>query len=121
MAVAMIARSLAAAGALALAGAGLSGQPGRDVGGNHGQLGVGARSERLGDSLVELILGYQAVDVGGLERVDHALAVGVGRPQATTAIPRCHLVLQPGPSKLPPAITTNDGCQGSVPAVARTT
>jgi hypothetical protein len=61
------------------------GQPGRNIGGNQGQFGEGARSERLADPGVELILGHQAVHVCGLERVDHVLTVGVGRPQAAVA------------------------------------
>jgi UDP:flavonoid glycosyltransferase YjiC (YdhE family) len=72
------------------------GQPGRDVGGDHGQIGVGARGERLADPRVELVLGHQAVHISGLERADHALAVGVGCSQAAMPAPRCHLVLWPG-------------------------
>jgi len=61
------------------------------------------------------------MDVGGLERVDHAFAVRVGCPQAATAIPPLPSRAPARPSKLPLAITTTTACQGVLQAVARTT
>ena len=71
-------------------------QPGRDVGRNRCQIRISARSERLADPRVELLLGHQAIHVRGFECVDDAVAVGVGCAQAPTVFPCCHLARWPG-------------------------
>jgi hypothetical protein len=63
---------------------------GGDVGGERGQFGVGPRGERLACPRVKLVFGQPTVREGGLERVDHVLAVGVGRSEMAAAR-RCSL------------------------------
>ena len=62
-----------------------AGGPGRDVGGERGQVGVGPRGERLARPGVEFVLGQLAVYERGLQRADHLLAVGLARPEPVTA------------------------------------
>src|ERR1022692_766402 len=57
------------------------GQPGRDVGGESGQVCIGPRGERAVRAQVQLVLGQPAMDERVLERVDHVLTIGVGRPR----------------------------------------
>jgi hypothetical protein len=54
-----------------------SGRPGRDVGGEGGQVRVSLRGERLADPQAELIPGQPSLHERGLEHVDYLLAVGV--------------------------------------------
>jgi hypothetical protein len=49
------------------------------------EFGVGPRGERLPHPVVQLVLVQPAVREGGLERVDHMLAIGVRGPQAAMA------------------------------------
>jgi len=53
-----------------------------DVGGDRGQLPVGAGRERLAAPRVEFVPDQPALHERGLEQVDHPLAVGVRGPQA---------------------------------------
>jgi hypothetical protein len=62
-----------------------AGRPGGDVSGERGQLRVGPRGKRLAHPHVELVLVQPALHERGLERGDHVLAVGVGRPQVAAA------------------------------------
>ena len=62
-----------------------AGRRGRDVGGQCGQVGAGPRGQRLAHPRVELSLGQPSMHEGGLQRLDHLLAVGVTRPEPVTA------------------------------------
>ena len=60
------------------------GQATRDVGGERGQFAAGPRGERPARPHVELVPG-QPPCTCVLQRLDHLLAVGVGRPEPVTA------------------------------------
>src|ERR1700746_3126618 len=56
--------------------------PGRDVGGDCGQLRIGSRRECLAYPLIKLVFGNPTLHKSGLEHVDYVLAVSMGRPEA---------------------------------------
>ena len=62
---------------------------GGNVAGKSGELGIGPRGERLAHPRVKLVLVQPTLHERGLERVDHLLAVGMGRPKAATVFPGC--------------------------------
>ncbi len=73
-----------------------SGQPGGDVAGEGGEVRVGPRRQSPADPQVELVPVQPSLHEGGLEHLDHLLAVGVGRPQAAMAArARRYLVSRP--------------------------
>ncbi len=72
------------------------GQPGGQVSGESGQFRVGPRRQRLAHPQVELVLGQHARHKSSLKGADHLLAIGMRRPQVTTASCHCcHLISGP--------------------------
>ena len=109
---AFLASGSRAAGVLSSSGAGAGrlggGRTDGEVGGESIQVRVGPGRKHLADPQVKLVLLQPALDEGGLELLDHPLAVRVRCPYVAAAFDACSLVSGPDHDRrLPPSRHTD--------------